>query len=514
MGTTLFHSGDILREAGQFDSALASYDRSIQLYEQLKYPHFTYPARKGRLLSYIAKGDHVATEAELDSVLKIFDAYRANLKRESQRNTFFDVEQSVYDLATDFAWSKKRNAELALQYCELSRGRSLLDARHKNLLDHPADDDIERPLPAAGEPLSVGEIKQQTPGDAQIVQYAVLDDKILIWVITTNAITPREQRIKSGELGNQVRRFVKAVGSLPGDSELAFLTDAKNLHELLIAPVESLLDENKLTCIVPDKVLHYLPFGALVSGSRDEYLIKRFRIQLAPSASMFLQSLKEGEQGSEQGEERILAVGNPTFDTSEFPLQPLPAARHEAQTIAKLYKPADLLLLDRNATEAAVRAALQKANLAHFALHYVVDERHSLYSKMVLTSTSNQSDKANDGLLQIHEIYKMDLAHMRLVVLSACQTAIEQQYGGEGAVSVARPFIAAGVPLVVATLWPVDSSSSERLMTAFHRHRRGNMTTAAALRQAQLDMLADDSQRLRHPYYWAAYTVIGRYAKF
>ena len=102
---------------------------------------------------------------------------------------------------------------------------------------------------------------------------------------------------------------------------------------------------------------------------------------------------------------------------------------------------------------------------------------------------------------------------MRLVVLSACQTAIEQQYGGEGAVSIARPFIAAGVPLVVATLWPVDSSSSERLMTAFHRHRRSKLTTAAALRQAQLDMLEHDSQRLHHPYYWAAYTVIGRYAK-
>ena len=158
---------------------------------------------------------------------------------------------------------------------------------------------------------------------------------------------------------------------------------------------------------------------------------------------------------------------------------------------------------------------MQKASVSHFALHYVVDERHSLYSKMVLTPPSKFTDEANNGLLQIHEIYKMDLAHMHLVVLSACQTAIEQQYSGEGAVSVARPFIAAGVPLVVATLWPVDSPSSERLMTSFHRHRKqGKRPTSEALQQAQRDMLADQYPRLHHPYHWAAFTVTGRYSKF
>jgi CHAT domain-containing protein len=133
---------------------------------------------------------------------------------------------------------------------------------------------------------------------------------------------------------------------------------------------------------------------------------------------------------------------------------------------------------------------------------------------MVWSAGGNATDEANDGILQIHEIYKMDLAHMHLVVLSACQTAIEQQYSGEGAVSVARPFIAARVPLVVATLWPVDSSGSERLMTRFHRYRkREKLPTAGALQQAQLDILGDSNQGLRHPYYWAAFTIIGRYAK-
>ena len=514
MATTLLHRGDIFREAGQFDNAIESYDRSIDLYQQLEYPYYTYPARRGRLMSYLAKGNDVATEAELNSVLQIFNTYRANLKRESQRNTFFNVEQRVYDLAVDFAWSRKRDPELALHYCELSRGRSLLDAMQKNLINEQTDDHIELPLSATAEPFSVAEIKQQTPEDAQIVQYAVLDDKLLMWVVNGNKITPQEKSVSAGDLAERVKRFVRAVGTLPKNEEPSFTSDAKELHRLLIAPIESLLDEKKLICIVPDKVLHYLPFAALVSEASNKYMIEKFRIQLAPSASIFLQGLKD--RGQEQGEERMLSVGNPTFDPRAFPsLQPLPAARHEAQTIAELYRPGQSLLLDRNATEQAVRSGMQKANLAHFALHYVVDERHSLYSKMVLTSPGKTTDEANNGLLQIHEIYKMDLAHMRLVVLSACQTAIEQQYGGEGAVSVARPFMAKGVPLVVATLWPVDSSGSEQLMTSFHQYRKQKqLRTPEALQQAQLELIKDNSERLRHPYYWAAFTVIGRYARF
>ena len=516
MGTTLLRAGNIFQQAGQVDNALASYDRSIQLFEQLKYPYYTYPARKGRLIAYLTKGNDGATEAELNSVLEIFNRYRTDLKRESQRNTFFSDERDVYDLAMDFAWSKKRDAEQAFHYSELSRGRSLLDAMQKNLFNPVFDDNIERPLPATGNPLTVSQIKQHTPEDAQIVEYAVLDEKLLIWVISRNKITPYEHRISSRDISERVRRFVQAVGTLPGDREPTFISDAKELHKVLIAPIESLLDEKKLTCIVPDKVLHYLPFAALISEPDNRFLVEKFRIQLAPSSTIFLQSLTEGRQNDEQAEERLLSVGNPTFDPRSFPsLQPLPAASSEAQEIAGFYKPFYSPLLKRKATEQAVRNAMRTANVAHFALHYVVDERHSLFSKMVLAPPSSVIDEADDGLLQIHEIYKMNLGHMRLVVLSACQTAIEQQYGGEGAVSVARPFIASRVPLVVATLWPVDSSSSKQLMTQFHRHRKEDKrSTSDALQRAQLDMLQDEDKRLHHPYYWAAFTVIGRYAKF
>ena len=60
---------------------------------------------------------------------------------------------------------------------------------------------------------------------------------------------------------------------------------------------------------------------------------------------------------------------------------------------------------------------------------------------------------------------------------------------------MARPFLVAGVPLVVASLWPVDSDSTAELMIIFHKHRKlDNLSTAQALRRAQLELLS----RSRH----------------
>jgi CHAT domain-containing protein len=114
-----------------------------------------------------------------------------------------------------------------------------------------------------------------------------------------------------------------------------------------------------------------------------------------------------------------------------------------------------------------------------------------------------------------YDIYKIKLPLARLVVLSACQTGMERYYNGEGMISLARPFIAAGAPLVVASLWPVDSDATADLMINFHRYRKVNkLSTAEALRRAQLDMLGPLGGRNRHPYFWAGFVVVGGHAEF
>lgn len=517
MANSSLHAGDVYRQAGDYARALESYDRSISLYEGLDYPYYTYPARKGKLLSYIAKGDDTATEAELRHVLEIFERYRSELTNEGQRNTFFDVKQSVYDLAIGFAYSREHNPHLAFEYSELSRARSLLDAIRRSTPPAKSEDDGELHLPSTSAPLALSDIQQRMPEQAQIVQYAVLEDKLLIWVVTRTGISTREVALGSRALGETIRQYLRAVSAPSNSMEAEAERGAKELYGVLITPVEALLDKTKLLCLIPDKLLHLLPFGALISGTTGRYLVEDFRPALSASSTVFVDCSEQAGRKAGRTEERLLSVGDPSFDSAAFPsLRRLPSAGREAQAVTAFYKQ-HRLLRRGDARELTVKDEIVRSDIAHFALHYLVDERSSLLSKLVLAAVpgGDVRDREDDGVWQIREIYKMRLPQTRLVVLSACQTGVEQQYRGEGAMGVARPFIAAGVPVVVASLWPVDSQSTERLMVSFHRHRtRDRLPTAEALRRAQLEMLGGDDTRYHHPYYWAAFTAIGGYTEY
>jgi CHAT domain-containing protein len=109
----------------------------------------------------------------------------------------------------------------------------------------------------------------------------------------------------------------------------------------------------------------------------------------------------------------------------------------------------------------------------------------------------------------------MNLPRTRLVVLSACQTGIERTYRGEGAIGIARSFMVAGVPLVVASLWPVESGAAAELMIKFHKYRKASgLSSVEALRRAQLDMLTAASERYRRPHDWASFVAFGGHANF
>jgi CHAT domain-containing protein len=111
-------------------------------------------------------------------------------------------------------------------------------------------------------------------------------------------------------------------------------------------------------------------------------------------------------------------------------------------------------------------------------------------------------------LLDLDEIYKLKLRKTRLVVLSACNSALGRYYKGEGIVSLVRPFLAAGAPTVVSSLWSIDSEATARLMIAFQKQRvHSSLTAGNALASAQRAMITQG--QFDHPYYWAAFIVVG-----
>ncbi|HEY5314521.1 MAG TPA: CHAT domain-containing protein, partial [Pirellulales bacterium] len=139
-------------------------------------------------------------------------------------------------------------------------------------------------------------------------------------------------------------------------------------------------------------------------------------------------------------------------------------------------------------------------------------------------------ENEDDGILTATEVATLDLSHVEVAVLSACQTGLGKVAGGEGVLGLQRAFQLGGARTTVTSLWTVSDLGTRVLMQHFYENlwTRG-MSKVEALRQAQIEMLktplgklADSSgrglelnvdqplidQRLP-PFYWAAFVLSG-----
>lgn len=510
MAYSALQLGELNRLKGNLHEAAKYYDQAIAIYDQLSFQAFKFVAHRGRLLTYVAQADDAAVEQELHVLLNLFEEYRTKIKEDDNRIYFFDVVQEVYDAAIDFAHSRRRNDEDAFRYSEASRARSLLAILNADVQANAADSSLK--------PRDYRELKDLIPEQVQILEYAVLGDKLLIWVISRSQFDVEERAVSGAALSEQVRDYLKLV-TRPSSDLIEVRRASTALYDILISPIAHHLVAGKVLCIVPDKALNHLPFAALASAKSGRYLIEDHPLLFAPSSNVFIANTRVANDKHALGGERLLSVGNPSFDRGAFPsLADLPSAAIEADAVARYYNtPAPLVLKAGAATKDRVIKGIAQSHVLHFASHYFVDERSPMHSQLLLAQPDvgmGHHALGSDSLFA-QDIYQMKLTQPRLAVLSACSTAGDRYYSGEGMIGMARTFLAAGVPVVVASQWPVDTVATSGLMIQFHQYRQQSaQPTVYALRMAQTKILNDTSGAFRHPYYWAPFVTIGGYSNF
>ncbi|HEU4455836.1 MAG TPA: CHAT domain-containing protein, partial [Longimicrobium sp.] len=156
------------------------------------------------------------------------------------------------------------------------------------------------------------------------------------------------------------------------------------------------------------------------------------------------------------------------------------------------------------ARRSAVAAGLRRASIFHFAGHAVADDDHPERSFLVLAP----GDGDPSGRLTAEEIGGMDLRHVRLVVLSACETLPGRGGRSGGFAGFAGALLASGAGGVAGSLWQVDDAHTRALMTELHRAYRASGDPPAALREAQLRLFRSGGA-LRSPAAWAAFRYVG-----
>ena len=271
-----------------------------------------------------------------------------------------------------------------------------------------------------------------------------------------------------------------------------------------------------------DGILQSLPFAALPNPwAKDEPLGSTHEVVMLPSASvgamLRARALARGAPGA-----RIAVLADPVFspddprldaqhrgapDGASSRLARLRFSRAEAERIATRAPSRTTIWSDFDASrQRALDPTLSGYGVIHFATHAVIDEQHPQLSGIVLSQVDRQGRRQN-GLVRLHEIYNLVLG-ARLVVLSACGTALGRPAEGEGLIGLARGFLHAGSAAVVATLWAVDDRATAAFMDRFYDAlMTKRLSPAAALRSARRAMLQDP--RWSRPQDWAGFVLIG-----
>src|SRR5262249_19809220 len=121
MAFASLQTGHLYREQGDLSRAIDSYNQSIRLSDNFHFQYNVYEAHKNRLFCYLGLRDDSSAGEELRTCLDLAERYRTTILEGENRNNFFDIEQSVYDLATDFAYSRLNDPGRAFDYSEDSR---------------------------------------------------------------------------------------------------------------------------------------------------------------------------------------------------------------------------------------------------------------------------------------------------------------------------------------------------------------------------------------------------------
>jgi CHAT domain-containing protein len=358
-----------------------------------------------------------------------------------------------------------------------------------------------------GEPLRLDDVKEIVPAGAFLLEYSVLEDRTYVWIIGRGYSDHKTLLV--GE--NAIKQWTHDLQRFAG------MRNDPKFHAALAAPYRELFAEplkaiprNARLIIVPDRAMHGLPFSALRNGER--YLIQDHAVSVQASATLFAFSLARDEQLSRIDERSVLLFADPAFNTHldvALKLARLDAARAEARRIQAVYAgAADVMppLMDGDATVPAFLRRAAGNAIVHLAAHGVANPEVPSRSFFLLAPAGDDS-----GVIDAeHLVKELQLTKTRLAILSACSSAGGTPVGAEGLAPLVRPFVAAGVPGVVGTLWNVsDSLATEDLLVRFHQHYRDGRDAAQALQLAQQEMIAHPSKAHSAAWAWSAFQMYG-----
>ena len=467
------NAGHIAKGRGRLDEAHGLFRKALA--EGASDASVRWSAQAGLAGVAIAGGRPDAASGYFEAALETIEKTRSELLRTDSKLTFLTRLITFYHAYVDALMDQGR-IERALEVTESSRGRVLAD---RNGLAPPAR-------------VKAAALRQVAARSrAILLSYWLGPSRSYVWVVTAGGV--QVFRLPPArEIEELVRQYRATIENTLADPLLAAGTAGDRLYNVLIEPILREVPAGGRLIIAGDGALHGLNFETLpVPGSRRHYWIEDVEIEVAPGLSM----LSAGSPAA--GGHSLLLMGDPAGREPDFPA--LKFASAEMAGIARHF-PADAVATyqrDRASPAAYRTSEPDRFTLLHFTAHAAPNLESPLDSAVILTGP-------DDG----YKLYARDVASLplraELVTVSACRSAGERAFSGEGLVGFAWAFLRAGAKRVIAGLWDVDDRSTADLMDLLYARLASGGTASQALRDAKLSMLAKGGNYAR-PYSWGPF---------
>jgi CHAT domain-containing protein len=286
--------------------------------------------------------------------------------------------------------------------------------------------------------------------------------------------------------------------------------------------------------IAPDGEIGAIPLEVLSDG-RDGHLIDDFRFRYVGCAADL--ALEPAPSDPEPQPSVVMAA--PDYGTPQ-PFRALDGAREEGELVAAR------LGVEAVTGARATKARLQEVDrprILHLATHgfYLPSHTYDLFDLTGSTAyiaaedlkqgrlsgervrdpylrsglalaganawagSGEPSADAGTGLMTAADVRRMRLPGTRLVVLSACETALGQAKNLEGMIGLRQAFLAAGARALISSVWLVPDRRTATFFATFYDHLLAGEMTDEALRRTQLE-----TRRTRkHPRFWGGFVHYG-----